>query len=173
MPLCAAALLSHALPLTADPAGGLAASLVLKHFSAITKAFATACEMLLTAVLSNLLAGTVLTFGFYVAFLTVAAPDPAPCSPRVRPLPPSHQPCRYPRLSCSTTTRPPPRLLRLQCALRALPSALSRCVRAPTAARPRRYELLPREPDTPPPDVEVVVEEGKQEELHHRRQSSA
>jgi hypothetical protein len=37
-----------------------------------------------------------------------------------------------------------------------------------------RYELLPRELDTPPPDMEVVVDEGeKMEELHHRRQSLA
>jgi hypothetical protein len=39
------------------------------------------------------------------------------------------------------------------------------------------YELLPREPDTPPPDVEVVVVvdgsegAGEPEELHHRRQT--
>ncbi len=46
---------------------------------------------------------------------------------------------------------------------------------------PRSYELLPREPDTPPPDasdvdadVEVVVDGSEPvEELHHRRQSSA
>jgi hypothetical protein len=45
--------------------------MVLKHFSAITKAFATACEMLLTGFLSNILTGTVLTLGFYVSFAMV------------------------------------------------------------------------------------------------------
>jgi len=51
--------------------GGLAASLVLKHFSSVTKAFATACEMLLTAILSRYLTGTVLTPGFQLSFVLV------------------------------------------------------------------------------------------------------
>lgn len=106
--------------------GGLVASLVLKHFSAIAKAFATACEMLLTAILSNMLTGTVLTLGFYVSFVMISASI-----------------------------------------------VMYNYAPHPAAAAPAVYELLPREPDTPPPDVEVVVDgEEKVEELHHRRQSS-
>jgi hypothetical protein len=69
------------------------------------------------------------------------------------PAPPAPcQPCSLSAMLLLSTKRPP------------LPPSL-------------RYELLPREPDTPSPDVQVLVdgsgETEEQQELHHRRQIPA
>jgi hypothetical protein len=132
--------------------------------------------MLLTAILSNMLTGTVLTLGFYVSFVMV--------------LHPSLRQIFIADVTFLTSPRAPAFItfladisLHRHVQLCAPPRSRCACsVSAPVLAPQfgfsrrqfaRRYELLPREPDTPPPDVEVVVDgEEKVEELHHRRQSS-
>jgi len=53
--------------------GGLCTAYTLKNFSAITKAFATSCEILLTAMLANALMGTRIQSCFWMSFSLIVA----------------------------------------------------------------------------------------------------
>lgn len=52
--------------------GGLMASMILRHFSSITKSFATSVEILLTAIGAYIVIGTEITWMFFLAFVIVS-----------------------------------------------------------------------------------------------------